>query len=117
MITPVDAGQAAVAELQAPGSPYKASVSLASSAFGYAMGQQAADWIEGKSIPKAIDVLPALLTPQSLAGYAADMADPAAVFRDLARRDQYLRFYGNTCADQRAQFVNFPWSSERPRQD
>ena len=33
--------------------------------------------------------------------------------RDAARRDAYLRMYGNICYDTRDQYVNFPWSSER----
>ena len=31
---------------------------LSSPVFGYAMGQHAADWLEGKSIPQAMDILP-----------------------------------------------------------
>ena len=33
--------------------------------------------------------------------------------RNPARRDVYLRMYGNICYDTRDQYVNFPWSSER----
>ena len=29
-----------------------------------------------------------------------------------ARRDTYLKMYGNICYDTRDQYVNFPWSSE-----
>ena len=32
---------------------------------------------------------------------------------DKARRDVYLKMYGNICYDTRDQYVNFPWSSER----
>jgi Periplasmic binding protein domain len=46
----IDGEPAAVAEIKS-GGPYKASVSLASPIFAYAMGQHAADWLEGKSIP------------------------------------------------------------------
>ena len=89
------------------------SVSLASPVFGYAMGQHAADWLEGKSIPQAMDILPTLLTQQNLAQYEADLVDPAAVYADPVRRDAYLRMYGNICYDSRDQYVNFPWSSEQ----
>jgi hypothetical protein len=65
--------------------PATASVSLASPVFGYAMGQHAADWLDGKSIPQA----------------------------DPARRASYLKMYGNICYDTRDRYVNFPWSSER----
>jgi ribose transport system substrate-binding protein len=108
----IDGEPDAVAELRKPGSPYKTSISLASSIFGYAMGQQAADWLEGKSIPQAMDTLPIALNAENLAPYEADIADPAAVFADLARRSVYLKMYGNICYDTRDQYVNFPWSSE-----
>ena len=60
----IDGEPAAIAEIK-KGGPYKASVSLASPVFGYAMGQHAADWLEGKSIPQAMDILPQVLTPRT----------------------------------------------------
>lgn len=108
----IDGEPAAVDEIKR-GGPYKASVSLASPIFGYAMGQHAADWLEGKSIPQAMDILPKTLTVQNLAQYELDTADPASVYRDGKRRDEYLKMYGNICYDTRDQYLNFPWSSER----
>lgn len=108
----IDGEPAAIEEIKR-GGPYKASVSLASPVFAYAMGQHAADWLEGKNIPQAMDILPKALTSQNLAQYEADIADPASVYRDAKRRDQYLRMYGNICYDTRDQFLDFPWSSER----
>jgi ribose transport system substrate-binding protein len=108
----IDGEPAAVEEIKA-GGPYKASVSLAAPIFSYAMGQHAADWLEGKSIPQGMDILPKALTPNNIADYAADVADPAAVYNDPSRRDQYLRMYGNICYETRENFINFPWSSER----
>lgn len=108
----IDGEPAAVEEIKR-GGPYKASVSLASPVFGYAMGQHAADWLEGKSIPQAMDILPKALTSQNLAQYEADIADPASVYRDNKRRDEYLKMYGNICYDTRDLYLNFPWSSER----
>ncbi len=109
----IDGEPEAVAEIKKGDGPYKTSVSLASPVFGYAMGQHAADWLEGKSIPQAMDILPTLLTQQNLAQYEADLVDPAAVYADPVRRDAYLRMYGNICYDIRDQYVNFPWSSEQ----
>lgn len=109
----IDGEPEAVAELKKSDSPYKISVSLASSVFGYAMGQHAADWLEGKPIPQAMDILPSALTLANIAAYEADLNDPAGVFADPARRALYLKMYGNICYDTRDQFVNFPWSSER----
>jgi ribose transport system substrate-binding protein len=108
----IDGEPEAVAEMK-KGGPYKASVSLASPVFGYALAQNAADWLEGKSIPQAMDILPKLLTSGNIAAYEADLADPAAVYHDPARRAAYLRMYGNICYDTRDRYINFPWSSER----
>jgi ribose transport system substrate-binding protein len=108
----IDGEPAAVAELRQLNSPYKISISLASSIFGYAMGQHAADWIDGRSIPKAIDVLPFALTAGNLDAYKADMEDPGRVYGDPARLKSYVRMYGNTCSDTKDSYVNFPWSSE-----
>jgi ribose transport system substrate-binding protein len=108
----IDGEPTAVAEIKS-GGPYKASVSLASPIFAYAMGQHAADWLEGKSIPQAMDILPRALTLQNVARYEADVADPGSVYKDPALRASYLKMYGNICFDSRENFVNFPWTSER----
>lgn len=108
----IDGEPEGVAELKKPGSPYKASISLSSPVFGYAMGQYAADWFEGKSIPQAMDILPIALTRENIQQYESDLADPASVFRDPTRRSMYLRMYGNICYDTRDRYVNFAWSSE-----
>jgi ribose transport system substrate-binding protein len=108
----IDGEPEAVAAIKKGDGPYKASISLASPVFAYAMGQHAADWLEGKSIPQAMDILPVALTSDYMAQYEADVADPAAVYKDPKRRDIYLRMYGNICYDTRDQYVNFPWSSE-----
>jgi ribose transport system substrate-binding protein len=109
----IDGEPDAVAELKDRESPYKVSVSLASPVFGYALGYYAADWLEGKSVPQAMDVLPKVLTPQNLAAYEADLKDPATVFADPAKHREYLREYGNICFDTRDRYLNFPWSSDR----
>ena len=108
----IDGEPEAIKEITTPGSPYKATISLASPIFGYAMGQHAADWLEGKSIPQAMDILPTALSTDNISTYQSDLQDPAAVYLDAVRRDSYLRMYGNICYDTRDQYVNFPWSSE-----
>jgi ribose transport system substrate-binding protein len=109
----IDGEPEAVSEIKNRQGPYKASISLSSPIFGYAMGQFAADWLEGKSIPKAMDILPIALTSENIAQYEADLADPASVYADRQRRDAYLKMYGNICYDTRDQYINFPWSSEQ----
>jgi ribose transport system substrate-binding protein len=108
----IDGEPEAVSEIKR-GGPYKTSISLASPIFGFAMGQHAADWLDGRSIPQAMDILPRALTLENLAQYEADVADPAQVYFDPVRRDSYLKLYGNICYDTRDQYLNFPWSSER----
>jgi ribose transport system substrate-binding protein len=108
----IDGEPRAVVEVKR-GGPYKASVSLASPVFGYALGEFAADWLGGKSVPQAMDILPRALTAANIAQYESDVADPGAVFKDPARRATYLKMYGNICYDTRDRYVNFPWSSER----
>ena len=108
----IDGEADAVAELTTPNTPYKTSISLAAPIFGYAMGQHAADWLEGKSIPQGVEILPIALTAETLPQYKRDVANPGAVFADPARRDRYLKFYGNICYDSRDDYVNFPWSPE-----
>uniref|UniRef100_UPI0030F374B2 sugar ABC transporter substrate-binding protein n=1 Tax=Phenylobacterium sp. TaxID=1871053 RepID=UPI0030F374B2 len=109
----IDGEREAVAELKKAGSPYKASISLASPIFGYAMGRFASDWLDGKTVPQAMDILPKALTIANIGQYERDVADPRAVYADQARRKSYLRMYGNICFDSRDQYINFPWSSER----
>ena len=76
------------------------------------MGQYGADWLDGKSVPQAMDILPSSLTIDNISQYEADLANPAEVYADPARRAAYLKMYGNICYDSRDQYVNFPWSSE-----
>ncbi|MEO8241581.1 MAG: sugar ABC transporter substrate-binding protein [bacterium] len=109
----IDGEPEAVAEIKKGDSPYKASISLSSPVFGYAMGQYAADWLDGKSIPQAMDILPIALTRENIAQYEADLANPAPVFADPDRRAGYLKMFGNICYDTRDNYINFPWSSER----
>jgi ribose transport system substrate-binding protein len=109
----IDGEPEAVAEIKTGNSPYKATISLNSPVFSYAMGQHAADWLEGKSIPQAMDVLPIALSGGTITQFEKDMADPRSVYLDVARRNQYLQMYGNICFDTRSEFLNFPWSSER----
>lgn len=109
----IDGEPEAVSEIKKGDSPYKASVALSSPVFGYAMGQFAADWLEGKSVPQAMDTLPVALTSDNIVQYEADLADPASAYNDPRRREAYLKMYGNICYDTRDQYVNFPWSSEQ----
>lgn len=108
----IDGEPEAIAEIKSGSGPYKTSVSLNSPVFAYAMGQHAADWLEGKSIPQAMDILPSVITSENISRYEADLKDPASAFEDAERRSFYLKMYGNICYEDRHEYVNFPWSSE-----
>jgi ribose transport system substrate-binding protein len=108
----IDGEPEAVLELKKGNSPYKVSIALSSPVFGYAMGQYGADWLKGKSIPQAMDILPSAISKENIQQYEADLKNPAAVFANPLRRAAYLKMFGNICYDTRAQYVNFPWSSE-----
>lgn len=108
----IDGEPEAVAEIKSGSGPYKTTISLNSPVFAYAMGQHAADWLEGKSIPKAMDILPSVITAANIESYEADLKDPAVVYADYKRRTFYLQMYGNTCHAERNDYINFPWSSE-----
>ena len=75
--------------------------------------ESTADWLDGKSIPQAMDILPKALSLQNIAQYEKDVAEAGAVYADPARRASYLKMYGNICYDTRDRYINFPWSSER----
>ncbi len=108
----IDGEPDAIAEFKDPNSPFKTSIALSSPVFGYALGVFAADWLEGASVPQAMDALPIALNSGNIEQYEADQADPGAVYADPSRRDTYLRMYGNICYDTRDQYLSFPWSSE-----
>jgi ribose transport system substrate-binding protein len=107
----IDGEPEAVAEIKR-GGPYKASIALSSPVFGYAMGIHAADWLKGRSIPQAMDILPVALTAENISSYEMDSLNPGAVYASIVRRGNYLKMYGNICYDTRDRYVNFPWSSE-----
>lgn len=111
----IDGETEALEEIKKNG-PYKATVNLASPVFAYAMGQHAADWLEGKSVPQAIDILPKLITFENVAAYEQEVAEPSRVYSDGKLRAEYLKMYGNICHDTRDRYLNFPWSSERKTQ-
>ncbi len=107
----IDGEPEAISEMKS-GSPYKATVSLASPIFGYALAQYAADWLGGRSVPQGLDILPTLLSRETVGQFEADALNPSQVVGNDQRRSAYLRAYGNTCFDHREEFVDFPWSSE-----
>lgn len=77
------------------GGAYRTSHAFAWEVLGYAYGQYAADWIEGRSIPQALLVNPVSVTKNTAEQYAKDMANAGAVFADPDTLAIYLELLGN----------------------
>jgi ribose transport system substrate-binding protein len=86
------------------GGPYKASFAFAYPMMGYAWGQYAADWLEGKSIPQVMQFNAIELnSPETIDEFEAAMANVRETWKSAdkyftnlgsisyATRDQYLR--------------------------
>jgi ribose transport system substrate-binding protein len=83
-------------DLIAKGGPYKASWAFAWPVLGYTIGKYSCDWINGKSIPRAL-VVPAvpLDSAAAISTYDADMKQPAAIFADDTSFHKYITPKGN----------------------
>ena len=91
----VDGDQAAL-DLVKAGGAYKLSIAFAWSLMGYGLGQFGADWINGKQVPRMIVAKGvALDSAAAVDRFTAASADPAAVFADRSRYEQYLPLLGN----------------------
>lgn len=99
----IDGESEALAKIR-EGGPYKATVSLAAPMFAYAMGQFAADWLDGESIPQAIDVPPVLLnSPESIDKFEADTENPGEVY------EQYVKLFGDISYETRGNYLAYAW--------
>ncbi|MDX6226165.1 MAG: ribose transport system substrate-binding protein [Frankiales bacterium] len=78
------------------GGAYKLSIAFAWTLMGYGLGQFGADWIEGKQVPRVIVAKGIKLDSAGAVGrFASASADPAALFADRGRYEEYLPLYGN----------------------
>ncbi|MDP9183659.1 MAG: sugar ABC transporter substrate-binding protein [Actinomycetota bacterium] len=83
-------------ELVKLGGAYKLSIAFAWTLMGYGLGQFGADWIEGKQVPRVIVAKGVHLDSAAAVGrFSTASADPAAVFTDRRRYEDYLPLYGN----------------------
>ncbi len=88
-------GDAAALELVTQGGAYKLSIAFAWTLIGYGLGQFGADWIAGKQVPRVIVAKGVQLgTADAVRRFTAASADPAAVFADRRRYEDYLPLYG-----------------------
>jgi len=102
-------GDSQALELVSQGGAFKASIAFAWQLMGYGLGQFGADWIEGKPIPRVMVAAPLLLdSPELVETYLQDNAEPAAVFADRAKYEEYLPLLGNISYETRDQY----WTEE-----
>lgn len=102
-------GDSQALDLVSQGGAYKASIAFAWQLMGYGLGQFGADWIEGKPIPRVMVAAPLLLdSPDLVETYLQDNAEPAAVFADRAKYEEYLPLLGNISYETRDEY----WTEE-----
>ncbi|NMN98593.1 sugar ABC transporter substrate-binding protein [Antrihabitans stalactiti] len=91
----VDGDREALTLVKARG-PYRASIAFAWQLMGYGLGRFAADWIDGKDIPRVVVAAPIVVdSPEGVDAYLADNANPGAVFAVRQRYERYLPLLGN----------------------
>ncbi|MDQ6745197.1 MAG: sugar ABC transporter substrate-binding protein [Actinomycetota bacterium] len=89
-------GDSNALELVKQGGPYRASLAFSWGLMGYGLGRFAADWIDGKEIPRVMIAKSIVLDSRtSVDAYLAANADPAGVFADRERYERYLPLLGN----------------------
>ncbi len=78
------------------GGAYKQSIAFAWTLMGYGLGQFGADWIEGKEVPRVLVANGVNLDSASaVSRFEAASADPASVFKERRKYEEYLPLYGN----------------------
>ncbi|MCW2545485.1 MAG: ribose transporter [Frankiales bacterium] len=78
------------------GGAYKLSIAFAWSLMGYGLGQFGADWIAGKQVPRVLVAKGVKLGSRAeVESFTTASADPASVFADRSRYEEYLPLYGN----------------------
>jgi ribose transport system substrate-binding protein len=77
------------------GGAYKLSIAFAWSLMGFGLGSFGADWIEGRSVPQMIVAKGVKLdSAAAVTRFTEASADPASVFRERKRYEEYLPLYG-----------------------
>ncbi|MGQ0625575.1 MAG: sugar ABC transporter substrate-binding protein [Sporichthyaceae bacterium] len=93
-ISGVDGDEAAL-KLIAQDGAYKLSIAFAWKLMGYGLAQFGADWIEGKAVPRAVVAKGVALDSRAAIERFSDASsEPAPVFADRARYEEYLPLFG-----------------------
>jgi ribose transport system substrate-binding protein len=112
-------GDRAALDLVKEGGAYKLSIAFAWKLMGYGMGQFGGDWIEGKKIPRVIVAKGVKLdSAAAVDSFQAAGNDPAAVFADRTRYEEYLPLLGSVSYATRHDYwtsaVTLPGASPTP---
>jgi ribose transport system substrate-binding protein len=100
----IDGDEQALAEIR-KGGAYKASFAFAYPLMGYAWGQFAADWIEGKPIPQVMQFNAIELnSAATIDKYQADMKAVTETWKNSA---EYFTMLGSIRYQDREQFINY----------
>ncbi|GII63855.1 hypothetical protein Skr01_39400 [Sphaerisporangium krabiense] len=100
----IDGDEQALAEIR-KGGAYKASFAFAYPLMGYAWGQFAADWLEGKPIPQVMQFNAVELNSAEIIDrYQADMKAVAETWKNAAT---YFTLLGSVRYQERDQFINY----------
>lgn len=104
----VDGDQEAL-DLVKQGGAYKLSIAFAWKLMGYGLGQFGADWVEGREVPQLIVARGVHLdSARAVQQFEAASEDPAAVFAERDRYEEYLPLYGNVSYESRRQYWKSP---------
>ncbi len=96
-------------ELITAGGAYKLSIAFAWKLMGYGLGQFGADWVEGREVPQLVVARGVKLdSADAVDQFATASADPASVFADRSRYEEYLPLYGNVGYESRHDYWTSP---------
>jgi len=104
----VDGDNEALELIKADGA-YKLSIAFAWTLMGYGLGQFGADWIDGRDVPQLVVARGVKLdSADAVERFATASADPATVFADRSRYEEYLPLYGNVSYESRRDYWTSP---------
>ena len=89
----IDGDDAARAEI-AKGGPYKASFAFAYNLMGYAWGQYAADWLEGKTIPQVMVFKPIQLDSKQTIDTFNQAMSLSSISKSFQQSSTYMKLLG-----------------------
>ncbi|MCW2605738.1 MAG: ribose transporter [Frankiales bacterium] len=108
-------GDASALDLVAQGGAYKLSIAFAWALMGYGLGQFGADWIEGREVPRVVVAKGVQLdSAAAVQEFRGASADPAAVFADRSRYEEYLPLFGTVSHATRTTYWTTPVDPPSP---